>query len=164
MFKKEQLWANNNKPRLSSIFKETARAEQMPHILMTLRGHDPDLPCFRDLFISLVTNDPSEASVGEVVFNDVYYWLILRETDFIKPYLEEWRKVADVKRKQKAFESIVNEVATNGKNQFAAAKYLIEEPWKPNTKASRATKKETTKEAFDPFKEDIQRMSEHLLQ
>jgi hypothetical protein len=160
--KKEQLWTPKGKAKTQSLFKEFAQYNQEP--VFTLNGNaSGDLINFKDLFVSLVTNDPSESVVGEVVFGDMRYWMKLREWPPIQPYLEEWRAICDVKRKQKAFEAIIAEVETRGKSAFSAAKYLIEEPWKGRTKATKEKVNRTTKEARSVFEEDVERLSEQGL-
>jgi hypothetical protein len=58
------------------------------------------------------------------------FWTKLKATSWFKPYYEEWADVAREKRKQLAFQAIMQEVKTSGKSSFSAAKYLIEEPWR----------------------------------
>ncbi|MCA9368199.1 hypothetical protein KC887_08155, partial [Candidatus Kaiserbacteria bacterium] len=70
---------------------------------------------------------------------------------------------ADVKRKSKAFQAIIKEVTNDGKNSYAAAKYLIEEPWKQKrTKAAKEESRATTEEALisSEVSEDLDRLRE----
>lgn len=158
LFSQEQLWASNGSARTNSLFFESARPGDEP--LMALQSKTKSGITLRELFVPLVTEDPTETLFAETVFGDVRYWLRLREAPFMKNYLEEWTKEADIKRKSKAFETILSEIKTSGRNAYNAAKYLIEEPWKGTTKAARKSRKETTEAALSPFKEDIDRLKE----
>ena len=157
-FTQDQLWASNGSARTNSLFFESARPGDTP--LMSLQSKTKEGICLRELYVPLVAKDPTEVLFAESVFGDVRYWLRLREAPFMKAYLEEWSKEADIKRKSDAFRLLIEEVKVEGKNSFAAAKYLIEEPWKGNTKAARTRKKETTEAAMSPYKEDIERLKE----
>lgn len=162
-FEKDDLWSpHTNQPKTRSLFTETCIAGDNPK--MTLNGgrdEHQNLPCLRDLFISLVVNDPSEVVFAETVFGEVNYWLRLRETKWMKEYLKDWRLVTDTKRKQKAFQAILAEIEEGGRSSFTAAKYLIEEPWKDKRKKEEAAvNKATTRAAADSFADDISRLKE----
>jgi hypothetical protein len=160
MFKKEDLWASNGNAKTSSLFSEVCRPNDTP--LLSLNGTSNDLPCLRDLFVPLVAQDPSEATFAEVVFNDLRYWAILREAKFIQAWLEEYRKLADIKRKQVAFKAIIDDITNPGsRTSTSSAKYILEEPWKGNSKKAVESKKKTTQEAVSVFQEDVERLREH---
>lgn len=162
MFRRDQLYSHNNIPRTSSLFAETCRVGDDPPI-MSLNGKD-DLPCLRDYYVALVSVDPSEASFAEAVFGDVRYWLYLREQPFFQKYLAEFRELASTKRKQMAFEAIIEDAKDKtSRTRVTSAKYLIEEPWIPNTRRTKETKKKTTEAAVSPFKDDITRLREEGL-
>jgi hypothetical protein len=122
----------------------------------------------RQLFVQHTTEDPSEASFAEAVFGDVGYWVRVRELQEMKQLLPEWREEADVLRKSKAFQAVVSEVRNEGKNAFAAAKYLIEEPWKgkhlspADGRKARANSKKTSVAAAESrgLTHDIERLKE----
>lgn len=159
MLNKDDIWAANGHPKTSSLFKESCRWDDKP--IMSLNGGDPTLPCLRDFFVPLVANDPTEVEFAEAVFNDLRYWLKLKEAKFMQPYLEEWRELADIKRKQMAFKALLDEVKTNGRSAATCARYIIEEPWKTSkSKKTEATKKRTTQKAVEPFSDDISRLQE----
>ena len=102
----------------------------------------------------------------DAVFGDIYFWSVFRDAPQFRHHLAEWRGLVAEKRKQKAFEVIVNEVKNNGKNALAAAKYLIEEPWKHQTPVARKRKEiekeisQTASLAQDSFKADIERLKQ----
>lgn len=155
---KDVLWATNNQARTHSIFLETAKPGEIP--ALTIEAEHPTLPCLKSLYLSFAVRDPTEVTFAEVVFNDLKYWIRLREAKFFKQYVEEWRVLAEEKRKQIAFEAIIKEVEEGGRSSFTAAKYLIEEPWKPKTKETQKKKRETSQKAFSVFDEDIDRLKD----
>lgn len=158
MFTKDQLWSSTGNPRTRSLFSETKKPGDEP--IMTLNGGNKSLPCLRELYVPLVAEDPSEATFAETVFGDIRYWTKLREADFMESYLKEWNMIADIKRKQKAFEAIMDEVKSKGRSAFSAAKFLLDEPWKPNDKETKEAKRKSTEEAYNPFKEDVERLKD----
>jgi len=116
----------------------------------------------RELFILFVVEDPTEGKFAEEVFGDHKAWKKILDTGWINDYVHEWREVADTKRKELAFRAIINEVKT-GRTPFTAAKYLIEEPWKTNTRRVKDTKARTSSEAFKAVNSDIDRLREEGL-
>lgn len=163
LFTKEQLWASNGLAKTNSLFTETARPQDVP--IMSLNGNTRfEVPCLRDLYVPLVARDPSEVTFAETVFGDLRYWLKLREAKFMPPFLEEWRLMADTKRKQLAFEAVIKEIENEGRSAFSAAKYIIEESWKDkrNPKVKEASNK-TTNDAQSFWKEDIDRLKDEGL-
>lgn len=155
---KSVLWSTNNQPRTNAIFLETCKPEEIP--ALTLEKEDTNLPCLKPLYIALTVKDPTEVVFAEAVFDDVAYWLRLREAKFFQKYLTEWREVADVKRKQLAFEAIFDEIENNGRSKYSASRFLIDEPWKPKTKEAKASRSKTTEEAFSVYNDDLSRLKE----
>ena len=162
LFSEDQFKVDNGRPRTSSLFKETAQYAQREAVIATLTGKDKSLPCIKDIFIAMCVEDPTEVEFAEAVWGDVGYWMDLSSQEFLKPYLDEWRRECSIRRKQKAFKAIIKEADT-GKNPFVAAKYLIEEPWLDKKPSTRRRTKETTKAAAAPFSEDIERLREQGL-
>lgn len=160
MFDHKQFWTTNGIPKTNSLFYETCRPGDKP--ILSLHGGG-GLPSLRTYYVNLTTDDPSEFTFADTVFGDIRYWFRLRDAKFLVDLLPEWREEADMKRKQKAFKAIVEEVETNGKSAFSAAKFLIDEPWKGRTKAAQETKKRTTKKAVSVFDQDIERLKEEGL-
>lgn len=156
--KKEDLWSTNNQARTHSIFLETAKPGETP--VLTLEAEDSELVCLKTLYMSYAVTDPTEVLFAETVFADLKYWKRLKEAKFFQAYLNEWRELAEEKRKQIAFNAIIQEIESKSRNSFAAAKYLIEEPWKPKTKESKARSQKTTEKALTPFQEDVERLKD----
>lgn len=156
--KKEHLWSPNNQARTNSIFLETSKTDEIP--VLTLEIEDPNLPCLKTLYMAYCVKDPTEVVFAEMVFADLKYWNRLKKAKFFAPFLEEWRLLAEEKRKQVAFEAIFEEIESKGRNSFAAAKYIIEQPWQPKTKEVKRKNNLTTERALTPFQEDMERLKE----
>ena len=161
LFTKDQLYVKANNRRLTQgLFHEysgnllTLAKEDHPNGAMSLYK----------LFVALVVDDPTETVFAEAIFGEVTFWNNLNSVTFIRPHLEEWRAVCDVKRKQKAFAAILHEIETKGRSSFTASKYIIEEPWKTkkaeDKRGTRAATRETTRKAFESkeVQEDAKRI------
>lgn len=152
--KREQIWTPQNHPKFLCLIKELCKHTDVP--VFTLRDEKDGLESLQTLFINLTIEDPTEATFAEVVFGDVFYWLKVRDNKALVPFLTEWRKVAAVKRKSLAYNQIINEVKTQGKSAFSAAKFLLDEP--EEVKAKRKTKaevQETKDLARNDYRSDI---------
>jgi len=161
LFTFEQLHSSQNHRLTKALFLETCRPVDTP--IMTLsRNPKRDLVVLRDIFIELTQDDPSEVEFAEYVFGDYGHWRLISDATWMEPYISEWRMIADVKRKSKAFKSIVREVDEGGRNSYTAAKYLIEEPWKPKDKDTKAQVKESKERARNEYASDFQRIKEMM--
>ena len=158
MFTKEQLYSSMGKKRSTSLFTQTCKQGQVP-ILSLTSTEVTDYPSVRNLFLALVKDDPSEATFALTVFGEVNFWQSMQSNSRLFPYFEEYRRTTDILRKSEAFKLITQEVQSQGKNSYAAAKFLIDEPWK-KTKADRQQAKETTEAATETttFSDDLKRL------
>ena len=161
MFDHEQLHNKMNRALTKSLFHEFEAGGGS--VILTLNQPDLPYPCLRKLFVSLTMDDPSEAIFAEEVFGDIGYWTKLRAAPFIQDVISDWVDEATIKRKSKAFQYIVKEVKEDGKNGYAAAKFLIEEPWKDkrNPKVKKEVKR-TTSAASDEVHSDIVRLRDFV--
>ena len=157
MFPEDVLRNNSGKFRTVSLFKEKSNNPEDKPIFTLGRDKKDGYVSLRDLYIALCTEDPTEDTFVETVFGDYQGWKTLSSVGWIQPYLKEWREVCDTKRKTVAFKAIIKEVK-EGKSPFAAAKYLIEEPWKGRKTSARTTRKHTTENAFEAVSSDIDRL------
>ena len=144
MFDRTQLYADNGLPRTKSLFVDMGPSKDN---IMTFHDSSKPFVALKPLYIALTIDDPTESVFAETVFGDITYWTKLADAAFMDRHLKEWRHEADVKRKAKAFEYIVKEIKSDGRNAYSAAKFLIDEPWKPKGKASAASKSKSTAEA-----------------
>lgn len=158
MFPKELTHSKMGKKKTSSMFVETAKPGDNPFLTL---GSNKKYISLRDLFIKYVTDDPSEVSFAEIVFGEYDFWLNLSECKWLEDHVTQWRRITDARRKAKAFSAIVQEIDNDGRNAFAAAKYLIQEPWKDKRDPKvKKDSEETTKEAYREFHGDIDRLKE----
>ena len=154
MFTKDQLYNAVNAPMTKAIFHEFRRKES-PDPILSLYTEDVGLPILRNLYVSLTVDDPSEGIFVEEVFGDQYFWDNLSKAPFMEQQLKSWRHEADVKRKSKAFQVLTKEIEDGGRNAYNAAKYFIEEPWKPKTAKSNRAKSKSSAEAVPSHITDL---------
>lgn len=143
MFDRKQLYTEQGVPKTREIFCELNAANG----ILSIQNEDAPVPSLRKLYVSLTVEDPSEATFVEVVFGDFHYWERLKNSPLMQEHLPAWRHEAAVKRKSEAFKYMVNEIRNDGKNAYGAAKYLIDAPWEPKTRASREANKKSSAEA-----------------
>lgn len=144
--------------RSRGLFKEVCRPEDTP-LFSWSKDTNNGYVNIRELFINLTVDDPSEATFAETLCGDIGWWEFCKESTWIKEPLRQWRQVAAIKRKSKAFQSIVKEVHEGGRSAFTAAKYLIEEPWvDKRTKSAKEFSQKTTSEAYDNVSADVLRL------
>jgi len=142
---RETIYTPNNSARFLCLIKELCKPGEDP--IFTLQKEKDGYESLQVLFINYTIYDPTESTFALSVFGDVTYWLDVRDTKVMKPYVEKWRREADVRRKALAYQAVINEVTKNGKSAFSAAKFLIDEPEKGKTKPARAKANETKSEA-----------------
>ena len=131
-------------------------------VIFTLKNDDhKGYRSLRKLYLEYCVDDPTEYNFAIAVFGDVAYWNKLKRSPILADYLPEWERTSTIERKSVAFSNLVGEVRKDGRNAFQAAKYLIEEPWKGRTKAAKEEAAQTSRDAFNPFKDDVSRMKEH---
>jgi hypothetical protein len=161
LLKHNEIYTTAGQRKSRALFKETCKSEETP---VAYLGRQPDdrYLSMRETFIEYCIDDPTEATFAEVVFGDVYFWEWLKTATWMEPYLEEWRTITDIKRKQAAFKTIFDE-AMEGRSRYTAAKYLIEEPWKDKRDPKVKEKnKRTTEEAFSFYKDDVARLKDYM--
>lgn len=162
MFPKEMLLGSGGHMKTRSLFFETCLPTDEPFLSLKPQK-DNAAPSLRDIFITLVVDDPSEATFAETVFGDIRFWENLCNCRWMEPHLKEWRRIADAKRKSKAFKSIIKEIEEGGRSSFTAAKYLIEEPWKDKRKSEvKKEVQETADMGYSMVREDFNRIKDHF--
>lgn len=116
------------------------------------------------LFVQFVVNDPTETEFAQEVFGDISYWFTIREFTSMRTYLDEWRFICDVLRKQQAFKTLIEQAKSKNSSSFQAAKYLIEEPWKAKNRVQKRKVAKSTQQAFEDssVKEDLERISQSV--
>ena len=161
LFSYGQLHSDLNHRKTRALFVETCKPDEVP--LMTLGRKDKqDLVILRDHFIHWVTEDPTEFNFAEFVFGDYAFWDNLSKCAWMEPHITEWRMVASVKRKSKAFQAIDKEIE-GGRNALAAARFLIEEPWRDKRSPKvKAEVQKTAELAARSVAADVTRMKEFI--
>lgn len=158
----KDLYASNNTMKTISLVKEFSPNDTTKGTwVFTIHDEAPEgLISLKKLFMRFCVDDPSEASFADEVFGDLGWWLKARETKPFIPVVAQWRHEADTLRKQKAFKAIMEEVES-GKSSFAAAKYLVEEPWKDkrNPRVKKQVQ-ESAKAGLNPLNDDLERLRE----
>ena len=76
-------------------------------------------------------------------------WEVIREAPQLKVYVTRWRREADIKIKSEAIMAIAEEMKTQGRSSFTAAKLLLERGWIEKEPASKAKQKLIDKEEQD---------------
>lgn len=110
-----------------SLFLEKANVPEAA--LYSIRGYDnhkngKDYPSLRRLYVE-------EGDVTEYIFANKYlggweHWLQLQECNWLKPYIDEWRKELEVKIKAEAIRGVIQEAKSGSKNALAACKWLAD--------------------------------------
>ena len=119
----------------------------------------------QQLFVKMVPNDPTEYEFAQAVFGSWNVWKGISEAPQIKPYVNHWRNEVVVKIKSQAIQAIAEEMKSNGRSSFSAAKLLLDKGWLDNDTASQAKKKlqakeqeEQDKQALSLLQNDAQRL------
>lgn len=161
---KDQMYTPQGVPKLATLIIELCQVRPVrdnDKAVFTLKDEKEGFVSLKRLFVSHVTQDPTEVTFAEVVFGDVGYWLRVRDHKELQGFLAKWREEAEIIRKSKAFQALVNEIENDGKSAFSAAKYLIEEPWKGTAKVKKEQSKETTEKAYSFHSETLKRLEEN---
>ena len=89
----------------------------------------------------------------------------MSEVPQIKPFVNHWRNEVVVKVKSQAIQAIAEEMRSNGRSSFSAAKLLLDKGWLDNDTASQAKRKlqakeqqEQDKQALSLLENDAQRL------
>lgn len=157
---REQIYNEQNGATFRPLIAEFALEPDKVVFTMNSEHKDGHISLYK-LFIQFVVDDPTETVFAKEVFGDIKYWFTIREYTAMKTYVENWREICDVLRKQKAFEVMVDEVKSKGRNSFQAAKYLIEEPWKKGKTQRKSVAKTASKASpsiSSELKEDLERI------
>lgn len=127
--------ADNGNLMTSRLFKELSSGEE-DKALYTLRREDTHgLPALFRLYMEL--NDPTEYTVATTLFESWEHWLKITNNRMIQPYIIEMREELAKKLESEGVARLINEVQTNGKNAYQAAKYLADRGWATDTKPTK---------------------------
>lgn len=120
-------------------------------VLYTLK--DADHQVGDEVYLSLYKRYLALEDVTEYVFANLYFdshehWVLVSETEWMRPHVTRWRIELELQLKSKAME-LLKEIAqdTGHKNRFEAIKILMTSGWKDKPKAGRPDKDSIRKEA-----------------
>jgi|SRR6056300_1847226 hypothetical protein len=164
MFSPSQLKNASGKFITKSLFYELSYIEPK-YSIFTLKDYDMEfegkaLVSFPKLYLSIVSNDPTEYEFSQVVFGSWEHWQAIAKSPFVKPYINKLRKEVEVKVKSEAIKAIAEEMKSNGRSSFSAAKLLLEKGWLDKDTASKAKQKLAAKEQQEQDKEALALLSE----
>lgn len=111
--------------------------------------------------------DPTEYQFVMNVLGDFKLWEAMSGNERLAPYIEEWRKEAEIKLRSEAIKEVVEVAKTEGAKGFTAAKWLAEAKWKSSGGAGRpknredATQNEIESKLSKEVELDIRRLGVH---
>jgi len=169
LFTMSQLKGPNGKCRTKSLFYELSYNDTTD-VIFTTKEHDISVRdklyvSLQQLFVNMVPNDPTEYEFAMSVFGSWEVWKIISEAPQVRPFVTNWRNEVVVKVKSQAIQAIAEEMRSNGRSSFSAAKLLLDKGWLDNDTASQAKRKlqakeqqEQDKQALSLLENDAQRL------
>ena len=169
LFTMSQLKGPNGKCRTKSLFYELSYYDTTD-VIFTTKEQDITVKgkayvSLQQLFINMVPNDPTEYEFAMSVFGSWEVWKTISEAPQLRPFVSNWRNEVVVKVKSKAIQAIAEEMRSNGRSSFSAAKLLLDKGWLDNDTASQAKRKlqakeqqEQDKQALSLLENDAQRL------
>jgi hypothetical protein len=151
MFPEGSFRGVTNKIRTKSLFYELCYKDPT-YALFTLKENDLEALngktylSLHKLFVSMVPNDPTEYEFALTVFGSWDVWSRIRKSPELVREYKKWRAEADIKIKSQAIKSIAEEMVSNGRSSFSAAKLLLDRGWLEKDTASKAKEKLDAKE------------------
>jgi len=112
---------------LRELFFETTSSDKS-NVLYTLKNEDHlgFLSLYR---IYMSYEDPTEYSFAIDNLLDWEHWEQLTSCSWFKPYIQKWRKEAEIRQKSKALSRIMEEAESSSRDALNANKYLLEKKW-----------------------------------
>ena len=147
---------DNNIRYLKALFFETTDADKST-VVYTLKDREHmGYPSLYQLYME--TNDPTEYTFATQYLDGWEHWEMLSSCSWFKPYVERWRRELELKVRSEALLKI-RESAKEGKDSFAANKFLLEKGWTKDKPSGRGRpKKEDIAKAADQIAQDRNRV------
>ncbi len=128
----------------------------------TLKDYEHEgLPSAKEIYLASL--DPTEYQAAQDLLGSWKHWTVLCESDWFKPYLEEWRIELEVAIRSKAVSLMRAHSAGSSAAAANAAKWIAEGKWKDkkDTKGEDANKKEAKvlRLVTSAVDEDLNRMN-----
>lgn len=164
MFSYDQLKGSNGKARTKSLFYELSYDD--PSLsLFTLKerdiqAHGMSFLSLQKLYLSLAPNDPTEYEFAQTIFGSWEVWQTISKAPVIRVHVSRWRREVEVKVKSEAIKAIAEEMKSNGRSSFSAAKLLLDKGWLDKDTAEVAKGKLKLKEEDEMNKEALSLLSE----
>jgi hypothetical protein len=147
---------SNNRQYLKGLFYEEVN-EDKSTVIYTLK--DEDHKGFPSLYrLYMETGDPTEYEFAVTHLDGWSHWEALTACTWFKPYVERWRRELAIKLKSQALAK-VREMAKEGKDVFAANKFLLDKGWEEKPGKGRPNK-EQIKKAADEIAQHEKRVSQ----
>lgn len=93
----------------------------------TLKDQDTEYPSLKRLYLE--TLDPTEYEFAKTYLGGWDHWLALQNSTFFQPHLLKWRTELELKLKSDAFKRMREEAEADGRNAFAANKFIASQGW-----------------------------------
>lgn len=126
VFRATSGYAEYGRWRVHSLFQE-GYDKRGPAAVYTLKDQDTDVPSLKRLYLE-------EADLTEYTFATKYlggwdHWQVLLASDFVRPHVDKWRTELELKLKAEALKRMIDEAVADGRNAFAANKFLVSNGW-----------------------------------
>lgn len=134
---------------LKELFYETTSADKS-NVVYTLKNEDHlGFPSLYRLYMAY--SDPTEYQFAIDNLADWDHWEQLTSCSWFKPYIQKWRREAEIKQKSYALSRVLETATSGSKDSLMANKYLLEKKWveKDSHGRGRPTKDEILEAAKD---------------
>jgi len=150
--------------RTKSLFYELSY-DKPDFVIFTLKDKDLDhngrtYVSISNLYRSLVPQDPTEYTFAMTVFGSWHVWEVIREAPQLRPYVSRWKREAEIKVKSEAIKAIAEEMKSQGRSSFTAAKLLLERGWIEKEPASKSKQKLMEREEQDMDRQALKLLDE----
>jgi len=137
-----------NRFRTTSLFREFYMNSEGSELepLWSLQDDDPQgkLPSLKRLYMEI--GDPTEYEFAMEAFGSWQQWLKIKASKAMQKWVQYWPDELEIKLRSEGIKAVSHE-AKEGKNPFAAAKFLAKGEWKSTpSKRGRPSKEEVERE------------------
>lgn len=139
---------------LKELFFEMTSADKS-NVIYTLKNEDHNgYPSLYRIYMSY--EDPTEYKFAIDNLADWEHWERLCECTWFKPYIDKWRREAEIRQKSRALSRVLEEAESGSRDALNANKYLLEKKWieKPINQRGRPSKDEIRENAYDILKQE----------
>ncbi len=122
--------------------------------------HGPEGEVYKSLYQAYIAmGDLFERDFALAYFESWDHWDEIRNTDWMKPILEKWRKELEVQIKAEALMRIQMEASGTGKNAYNANVYLARGAWKEDSDKPARTGKGAGRPSKAQIEQEASRMA-----